>query len=70
MRLFRVVVDSVFFVLPYFAPLPILTLYLLIHLFYGSLVHLPRRLDDIDHRWNIVCRDDIVRRVLRRPAAG
>ena len=66
MRLFRLLADAFFFVLPYFAPVPILATYLAIHLFWPQVVRLPRRLDNIDHPYNVLCRDDIARAVAKQ----
>ena len=52
MRLFRVCFDIVAFVLPAYAP-GILWMYLAVHWFAPSALHVPRRLDRVRHVLNV-----------------
>ena len=53
MRLFRLCFDCGAFMLPLLSPIPVLSVYLSIHLFCPKIVLLPKKLDDIKHSFNI-----------------
>lgn len=53
MRLFRLLFDSLMFLIPLIYPIPILIVYIIVHIWFPFIIKLPKYFDKIEHRYNV-----------------
>ena len=53
MKLFRLLFDSIMFLIPLIYPVPILLGYIIVHIWFPFIIKLPRYFDTIDHPYNV-----------------
>jgi len=53
MRLFRLLFDSLMFLIPLIYPKPILIGYIMVHIWFPFIIKLPKHFDRIEHKFNV-----------------
>ena len=53
MKLFRLIFDIIAFIIPLIYPIPILIVYIIVHIWFPFIVKLPRYFDTLEHKLNI-----------------